>query len=70
MQRIQAVVARLLREAASRELAGPWESRDTTAAELSLLKHALGPYLEKADLELAGRADIDALIRSLRQSGL
>lgn len=70
MLRIQRVVERLLRGIAFRELAGPFEGVDTTAAEIEMMKRALGRFLERNGLELDSRKDIDALVRSLRQMGL
>jgi hypothetical protein len=70
MLRIQSFVEGCLRAAARHELAGPSERSDTTALEIELMERALGPYLRRARIALHGRADVDALVRSLVQRGL
>jgi hypothetical protein len=68
--RAQTLVARLLGEASGRALAGPFEGVDTTAAEIALMRRAFAPHLQRTGRELATRADIDALVRSLLRRGL
>ena len=65
MARVADVVEALVRGAAERELAGPWEGYDTTATDLATMNAALGPLLGHYGLEVRDRAGIERVVRLL-----
>lgn len=65
MAGVAGVLEALVRDLATRDLAGPWEGYDSTPTELAFLRRALGPHLRAFGSTLESRADIDRVAAML-----